>query len=40
VKDRFALQSGLLNHVVNEAKDLVEEHLQALIDAWNEHFSG
>jgi hypothetical protein len=36
----LATQTGLAVHVVNEAKQLVEEHLQEIIDAWNKHFSG
>jgi hypothetical protein len=36
----LAMQTGLTAHLVNEAKQLVEEHVQEIIDAWNEHFSG
>jgi hypothetical protein len=35
----LATQVGLADHVLNEAKHLVEEHLQEIIDAWHEHFS-
>jgi hypothetical protein len=36
----LATQTGLPGHVVNEAKQLVEDHLQEIIDAWNAHFPG
>lgn len=36
----LATQTGLAIHVVNEAKQLVEDHLQEIVDAWNKHFSG
>ena len=32
-------QTGLAKHVVTEAQQLVEDHLQEIVDAWNEHFS-
>lgn len=36
----LATQAGLLDHVVDEAKHLIEEHLPEIVDAWNEHFPG
>jgi hypothetical protein len=36
----LATQTGLAVHVVNEAKQLVEDHLQEIVDAWNKHFPG
>ena len=36
----LATQAGLPDHLVGEAKQLVEEHLQEIIDAWNKHFPG
>lgn len=36
----LATQTGLTTHVVNEAKQLVEAHLQEIVDAWHKHFSG
>lgn len=36
----LATQTGLADHVVNEAKQLVEDHLQEIIDAWNTYFPG
>jgi hypothetical protein len=35
----LATQTGLSPHVVNEAKQLVADHLQEIIDAWNKHFT-
>jgi hypothetical protein len=35
----LATQTGLAPHLVNEAKQLAEDHLQEIIDAWNKHFS-
>lgn len=34
----LATQTGLALHVVNAAKQLVEEHVREIIDAWNKHF--
>jgi hypothetical protein len=34
------MQTGLQEHVVYVARQLVEEHLKEIVDAWNEHFSG
>jgi len=34
----LAMQTRLAPHVVSEAKRLVEDHLQEIIDAWNKHF--
>ena len=36
----LATQTGLAGPVVNEAKQLVEDHLQEIIDAWNTYFPG
>jgi hypothetical protein len=36
----LATQTGLSTHVVNEAQHLVEDHLEEIVDAWNEHFGG
>jgi len=36
----LATQTGLAPQLVNEAKQLVEDHLQEIIDAWNKHFAG
>ena len=33
-------QTGLANHVIGDAQQLVEDHLQEIIDAWNKHFAG
>jgi hypothetical protein len=35
----MASQTGLAEHVVTQAQQLVEDHLQEIVDAWNEHFS-
>lgn len=35
----LASQTGIAKHVVAEAQKLVEDHLQEIVDAWNEHFS-
>ena len=35
-----ATQTGLATHVVGEAQQLVEDHLQEIIDDWNKHFPG
>jgi len=34
----LAAQTGLAKHVIGEAQQLVEDHLQEIIDAWNKHF--
>jgi hypothetical protein len=36
----LATRAELSDHVVNEAKHLVKEHLQEIVDAWNKHFPG
>jgi len=36
----LATQTGLANHVIEDAQQLVEDHLQEIIDAWNKHFAG
>jgi len=36
----LATQTGLADHIVNAAKQLVEDHLQEIIDAWNARFPG
>jgi hypothetical protein len=36
----LAAQTGLEKHVIGEAQQLVEDHRQEIIDAWNEHFPG
>ena len=36
----LANQAGLAEHVVSEAKQLVINHLQEIVDAWNKHFAG
>ena len=35
---QFASQTGLASHVLNEAKQLVEDHLEEIADAWHRHF--
>ena len=35
----LATQTGLAKHVVGEAQQLVEDHLQEIIDAWNKNFT-
>lgn len=35
-----AKQAGLADHVVGEAEQLVIDHLQEIVDAWNKHFGG
>ena len=35
-----AAQTGLAKHVIGEAQQLVDDHRQEIIDAWNEHFPG
>jgi len=34
----LASQTGLASHVLNEAKQLVEDHLEEITDAWHRHF--
>jgi hypothetical protein len=36
----LATRAGLSDHVVNEPKHLVEEHLQEIVDAWTKHVPG
>ena len=36
----LAKQTGLADHVVSEAMQLVTDHLQEIVDAWNKHFGG
>jgi hypothetical protein len=36
----LATQTGLAKHVIGEAQQLVEDHLQEIIDAWDKHFPG
>ena len=36
----LAMQTGLAPHVISEAKKLVEDNRQEIIDAWQRHFSG
>lgn len=36
----LAAQTGLAKHVIGEAQQLVEDHLQEIINAWNKHFPG
>jgi len=36
----LAKQTGLADHVVSEARQLVTDHLQEIVDAWNKHFGG
>lgn len=33
----LATQTGLADHVVGEAQQLVIDHLQEIVDAWNKH---
>ena len=35
---QLASQTGLASHVLNEAKHLVEDHLEEIADAWHRHF--
>ena len=35
---QLASQTGLASHVLNEAKQLVEDHLEEIADAWHRHF--
>jgi hypothetical protein len=34
----LASQTGLASHVLNEAKQLVEDHREEIADAWHRHF--
>ena len=34
----LATQTGLAKHVIGAAQQLVEDHLQEIIDAWDKHF--
>jgi hypothetical protein len=36
----LAKQTGLADHVVSEARQLVTDHLEEIVDAWNKHFGG
>jgi hypothetical protein len=36
----LAKQTGLGDHLIGEAKQLVLDHLQEIVDAWNKHFAG
>jgi hypothetical protein len=36
----LATQTGLAKHLIGVAQQLVEDHLQEIVDAWNEHFPG
>ena len=36
----LATQTGLAKHIIGEAQQLVEDHRQEIIDAWNKHFPG
>jgi hypothetical protein len=36
----LAKQTGLGDHVISEAMQLVTDHLQEIVDAWNKHFGG
>jgi hypothetical protein len=36
----LATQTGSAKHVIGEAQQLVEDHLQEIIDAENKHFPG
>ena len=35
----LATQTGLAKHIIGEAQQLVEDHREEIIDAWNKHFS-
>jgi len=35
----LATQTGLTKHIIGEAQQLVEDHREEIIDAWNKHFS-
>ena len=34
----LATQTGLANHVVNEARRLLEDHIEEIVNAWHKHF--
>jgi hypothetical protein len=34
----LATQTGLANHVVNETRRLVEDHIEEIVNAWHRHF--
>jgi hypothetical protein len=34
----LATQTGLAKHVVNEARRLVEDHIEEIVNAWHKHF--
>jgi len=34
----LAKQTGLGEHVIRAAEQLVADHLQEIVDAWNKHF--
>ena len=36
----LATQTGLAQHLIREAKLLVEDHREEIINAWNQHFAG
>jgi hypothetical protein len=35
----LAKQTGLGDHVIGEAQQLVVDHLQEIVHAWNKHFA-
>ena len=34
----LAKQTGLGEHIIREAEQLVADHWQEIVDAWNKHF--
>ena len=34
----LATQTGLAKHVVNEARRLLEDHIEEIVNAWHKHF--
>lgn len=34
----LATQTGLAKHVVSEARRLVEDHIEEIVNAWHKHF--
>ena len=36
----LAAQTGFAKHVIGEVQQLVEDHRQEILDAWNERFPG
>ena len=36
----LAKQTGLGDHLIGEARQLVMDHVQEIVDAWNKHFGG